>query len=129
MNKTTLLRKAETVLEWDTLLDWLAKHASSTMGADLCRTLRLAKHRAEAEQRLDETSEMLALQDRKEGFSIIPFPDLRPMLVRLDKGGMLEAGEFHQIAVVLGQVAEVKTKLGGGKRVYPVAVPKGGSIE
>ena len=89
------------------------------MGADLCRALRLAKHRAEAEQLLDETSEMLALQDRKEGFSIIPFPDLRPMLVRLDKGGVLEAGEFHQIAVVLGQVAEVKTKLAAANVSIP----------
>lgn len=81
------------------------------MGADLCRSLRLAEHKAEAEHLLGETSEMLALQDRKEGFSLMPFPDLHPMLTRLEKGGILETGEFHQISVVLGQVVEVKAKL------------------
>ncbi|HIN34078.1 MAG TPA: endonuclease MutS2 [Nitrospirales bacterium] len=111
MTKLALLRKAETVLEWDVLLDLLAKHASSPMGADLCRSLRLADHIADAKQLLGETGEMLTLQDRKEGFSLMPFPDLHPMLNRLEKGGTLETGEFHQISVLLGQVVEVKAKL------------------
>ncbi|HIB53948.1 MAG TPA: endonuclease MutS2 [Nitrospirales bacterium] len=111
MTKLALLRKAETVLEWDVLLDLLAKHASSPMGADLCRSLRLADHIADAKQLLGETGEMLTLQDRKDGFSLMPFPDLHPMLNRLEKGGILETGEFHQISVLLGQVVEVKAKL------------------
>jgi len=111
VTKLALLRKAETVLEWDVLLDLLAKHASSPMGADLCRSLRLADHIADAKQLLGETGEMLTLQDRKEGFSLMPFPDLHPMLNRLEKGGILETGEFHQISVLLGQVVEVKAKL------------------
>ena len=86
MIKSALLRKAETVLEWDVLLDLLATHASSTMGVDVCRTLRLADHITDAKQLLGETGEMLTLQDRKEGFSLLPFPDLHPLLKRLEKG-------------------------------------------
>ncbi|MBQ27554.1 MAG: hypothetical protein CMH81_05370 [Nitrospiraceae bacterium] len=128
MTKSALLRKAETVLEWDVLLDSLAKHTSSTMGADLCRMLRLADHKADAEQMLGETSEMLVLQDRKEGFSLMPFPDLRPMLRRLEKGGTLEMSEFHQISMVLGQVAGVKVKLTAAHALLPLLCRKAGAL-
>ncbi len=124
MTKSALLCKAKTVLEWETLLGWLAKHACSTMGVDLCRSLRLAAHKVDAEQMLGETREMLVLQDRKEGFSLVTFPDLRPMLRRLSKGGTLETGEFHQISMVLGQIAEVKAKLLATRSLTPLLCQK-----
>ena len=90
------------------------------MGADLCRTLQLVAHKIDAERLLGETSEMAALQHRKDAFPLTPFPDLRPMLNRLDKGGTVETGEFHQISLVLGQIADIKAKLRSVRASFPL---------
>ncbi len=111
VKKTVLLNKAEAVLEWSSVLEALANHAISDMGADLCRSLQLAHSVTDAESLLEETAEMLMVSDRKEGFSLMPFSDLRPVLTRAEKGGSLEAGEFHKIGIVCGQIQIVRAKL------------------
>jgi len=111
MNET-LPDYAMQVLEWPRVLEFLAQHAQSTIGAASCRSLLLSSDLADARLRQQETSEMVALLEGSDPMPALGFPDIRPQLTRAAKGGVLEAGELRDGAVVLALMAEVERYAG-----------------
>jgi len=83
-----LFRQTTQVLEWPRLLDALAGHARSTMGAARCRDLELANDLHDARRRQQETTEMGQLQASGETLPILAFPDIRDPLARGMKGAV-----------------------------------------
>lgn len=106
MDDRSLLQQAMKVLEWDRVLEVLAGQARSSMGAERCRTLALETDLDAAEARLQETSEMVSLEERGDPFPSLPFPDLREALGRAAKGAPLEPHELRDVSLVLGLVME-----------------------
>lgn len=101
-----LFEQTTRVLEWPRLLEALAGHARSTMGAARCRALELAADLHDAQRRQQETTEMGQLQDAGEGLPILAFPDIRVPLARAKKGAALEIQELRDCAIVLGLLEE-----------------------
>ncbi len=101
-----LFEKTTQVLEWPRLLEALACHARSTMGAARCRALDLATDLEEARRRQQETTEMGRLQDAGEGLPALAFPDIRDPLSRASKGASLEILELRDCAIVLELLEE-----------------------
>ena len=75
-----LFEQTTKVLEWPRLLEALAGHARSTMGAARCRVLELAGDLEDAVRRQQETTEMGRLQDAGDGLPPLMFPDIRDPL-------------------------------------------------
>ena len=107
-----LFEKATQVLEWPRLLEALAFHARSTIGAEYCRALALSADVMGARQQQQETTEMRQLQESSEPVPTLSFPDIRGPLARAQKGAVLEAHELRDCAVVLALGGSVGTVLG-----------------
>src|SRR5512143_1244706 len=58
-----LFEQTTQVLEWGKLLEVLASHARSTIGAERCRAAALPTELAEAKRRQEETVEIARLQE------------------------------------------------------------------
>jgi DNA mismatch repair protein MutS2 len=106
-DREALLAKARHVLEWDALLEVLAGLAVSTLGAERCRSLKPAETLEEAQARLRETAEMVALESSGVGVPIARFPDLRQIVARAAKGAPLQAVDCRDLSVVLGLVSDI----------------------
>ena len=96
-----LFEQTAMVLEWPRLLEALAGHARSTMGAARCRALELATSLQDSQQRQRETTEMGQLQASGEALPALAFPDIRDPLARAKKGAVLEVHELRDCAMVL----------------------------
>ena len=101
-----LFEQSTVVLEWPRLLEALAGHARSTMGAARCRTLELATSLHDSQQRQQETTEMGELQTSGDALQALAFPDICHPLARAKKGAALEAPELRDCAVVLELLEE-----------------------
>lgn len=108
----SLLQQAASVLEWDRLLELLAGHARSLMGAERCRAVPLETDLAAANTRLRETAEMVALRESSDPFPSLSVPDLREALGRVTKGAALEAHELRDLSIGLGIAGDVVRSLG-----------------
>ncbi|HWF61156.1 MAG TPA: endonuclease MutS2 [Nitrospira sp.] len=104
----TLSEHAAQALEWPRVLEILAQHAQSGLGAARCRSLSLSSDLAEACLRQQETTEMVSLLEGSDSMPTLAFPDIREQLTRSRKGGVLETGELRDCAVVLALMAEVE---------------------
>ena len=101
-----LFEQTTQVLEWPRLLEALAGHARSMMGAARCRALELATGLHDAQRRQQETTEMGHLQASGEALQTFAFPDIRDPLTRARKGAALEVHELRDCAMVLGLLEE-----------------------
>ncbi len=101
MPDPVLMQQAMTVLEWPALLDQVARHARSAMGAERCRSLPLETELEVAKTRLQETAEMVRLQEQGDPFPSLPVPDVRPVLARAAKEAVLEPHDLRDLSVVL----------------------------
>jgi DNA mismatch repair protein MutS2 len=88
-------------LEWPKILDLLALRAHSSMGAERCRNLELESDLEEARTRLQETGEMVRLQESREPFPAMVFPDTREVIGRATKGATLETHELRDLSIAL----------------------------
>src|SRR5262245_12483106 len=95
------------VLDWAKLLDVLASHARSSLGAARCRNLALTTDLEEARRRQEETLEMARLQEAPEAIPTFSFPDIREPLSRASKGAVLEGYELRDHVLVLALCDEV----------------------
>ena len=102
-----LLAKAARDLQWEAILEALATHASSSVGADRCHRISLAGSLAETRAALEETAEMVSLERGSAGLPMAHFPDVRSIIERAAKGALLNAPDLRDLSVVLGLVAEV----------------------
>ncbi len=96
------------VLEWSRVLEFLAQHAQSAVGVAQCQSLILSSDLADACLRQQETTEMVRLLEGSDPMPALNFPDIREQLIRSGKGGVLEAGELRDCAVLLALMAEVE---------------------
>ena len=103
----TLSQQTLDALEWPRLLQVLAGHARSSMGAEQCRTLPFAASVDEARLALRKTAEMVMCRESADPFPSISFPDLRDVLGRGSKGAVLETHELRNLSVVLGLAFDV----------------------
>ncbi|MGH7183794.1 MAG: endonuclease MutS2 [Nitrospiraceae bacterium] len=101
-----LFEQTTIALEWPRLLEALAGHARSTMGAARCRTLELATSLHDAQRRQQETTEMGQRQAAGDALPTFAFPDIRDPLARAWKGASLEVHELRDCAVVLELLEE-----------------------
>ncbi|NKB82674.1 MAG: hypothetical protein GKS05_12480 [Nitrospirales bacterium] len=107
INQESLEHQAQRVLEWPALLDVLANHAQSSLGAERCRTLHLEDTLEAAQERLQETAEMVAILQSDQPLPICQFQDIRTVLNRSTKGGVLEGIDFYAVSKMLGIAHEV----------------------
>ncbi|MGH7165801.1 MAG: endonuclease MutS2, partial [Nitrospiraceae bacterium] len=107
MSDLSLLQRSAAVLEWDRVLEVLAGHARSSMGAQQCRALPLETDLEAARSRLRETAEMIALREEDVPFPSLSVPDLREALGRVAKGATLEPHELRDLSIVMGLAQEV----------------------
>jgi DNA mismatch repair protein MutS2 len=96
-----LVEQTMQALEWPRLLDALAGHARSMMGAARCRTIELATSLHDSQRLQQETTEMEQLQASGETLPALAFPDIRDPLARVRKGATLEVHELRDCALVL----------------------------
>ncbi len=104
----TLFDQATHALEWGRVLEVLALHAQSAIGRSRCQSLLLARELTEARHRQQETSEMVAWLEGSDPVPALSFPDIREPVSRASKGGVLEAGELRDCAIVLTMLAELE---------------------
>ncbi|HEY3198030.1 MAG TPA: hypothetical protein VGJ57_08450, partial [Nitrospirales bacterium] len=102
-----LLTKAARDLQWAAILEALASQASSSVGAERCRRIRLAGSLAETRAALEETAEMVSLEQGNRALPMAHFPDARSTIERAAKGALLNAPDLRDISIVLGLVADV----------------------
>ncbi|MBH0207508.1 MAG: hypothetical protein HP495_03075 [Nitrospira sp.] len=103
-----LFEQAMHALEWPRVLEFLAQQAQSAIGREHCRSLSLARDLTDVRHRQQETSEMVAWLEGSDPVPALGFPDIRDSLSRASKGGVLEAGELRDCAVVLAMMAELE---------------------
>lgn len=111
MPSESLQVEAGNVLEWGKLLDQLASHAQSTVGAERCRAMVLEQDVEQARIRQAETTDMMRLRDGTDPFPVLRFPDVLEWLGRVAKGAALEAHELRDIALVLEVIEDVQRYL------------------
>jgi len=104
----TISKQAAQAVEWPRLLEFLSQHAQSSIGIARCRTLALSDELASASRRQQETTEMVSLLEGTDQVPALSFPDIREQLIRSTKGGVLEAGQLRDCAVVLTVMGEVE---------------------
>ena len=104
----TLFDQATHALEWPRMLKFLALQAQSVIGRSRCQTLSLASELPDARHRQQETSEMVVWLEGSDPIPSLGFPDIREPLSRASKGGVLEAGELRDCAIVLTLMAELE---------------------
>ncbi|MCW5785668.1 MAG: Smr/MutS family protein [Nitrospirales bacterium] len=97
-----MLQHTEQVLEWPVLIDFLANEAASTMGAACCRALVFAADLQTARIHQQETTEMVEILEGSHPLPSMVFPDIRNVLARAEKEGVLEGTDLRDIALVVG---------------------------
>jgi DNA mismatch repair protein MutS2 len=85
-------------LDWPELLERLAAQAQSARGQAACRALTLAATAAEAEARMADVAEAVALQQAGESLPSLTFPEVEHHLDAVEKGVPLSAEELKQVA-------------------------------
>ena len=129
MNTPSLVQQTEQVLEWHQLLDALAKEAASSMGAELCRALPFADKMELACEQQQETFEMVQMLEGDSPLAPLNFQDIRPLLGRAAKGGMLEGLDLREISLVLSMSHSTKRWLEGQDDACPTVSPRSTKIE
>lgn len=97
-----MIQHTERVLEWPVLIDCLANEAASTMGAARCRALVFAADIQAARIQQQETTEMVDILEGTHPLPSIVFPDIRNVLARAEKEGVLDGPDLRDIASVVG---------------------------
>lgn len=90
------------VLEWPKLLDALGQEAASSLGKERCASLSLAQDLATALSLQAETKEMMTVLEGDYPLPLLAFPDIRDILLRVSKEGMLDGTDLRDISLVLG---------------------------
>ncbi|WNM57165.1 endonuclease MutS2 [Candidatus Nitrospira allomarina] len=97
-----MVQYTEQVLEWPALIDCLANEAASTMGAARCRALVFAADLQTARIQQQETTEMVDILEGTHPLPSMVFPDIRNVLARAEKEGVLDGPDLRDIALVIG---------------------------
>ena len=88
-------------LDWPVVLDHLARHASTSMGAEAALKGELAAQRREAMERYAAVDELLGLHAHGEAPPIGQVADLRQPMARATRGAVLEVPELQAMTAGL----------------------------
>ncbi|MBK9307999.1 MAG: endonuclease MutS2 [Nitrospira sp.] len=100
--------QAAQAVEWPRLLAFLSQQAQSAIGVARCRILSLSTELVGVSLRQQETTEMVSLLEGSDPVPTLSFPDIREQLTRSKKGGVLEAGELRDCAIILALMADIE---------------------
>ncbi|MBM4126527.1 MAG: endonuclease MutS2 [Nitrospira sp.] len=114
------MSSAVQVLEWPRLLDLLAQQAQSPLGAARCRALSLTEELTLAHRRQQETTEMVRLLEGDEPVPALSFPDIREFVIRAGKGGVLEAQELRECALVVALMEDLEWYMAHDRAEVPM---------
>ncbi len=114
----------EQVLEWGVLVDFLAKEADSTMGADCCRALTFSSDLETARFQQQETTEMVQILEGTHPLHPLIFPDIQNLLVHAEKTGLLDGPELRDISSVLGLSQRTRHFLQIHSSMFPTIGPR-----
>ncbi|HET8759699.1 MAG TPA: Smr/MutS family protein [Nitrospiria bacterium] len=106
-----LERRTETLLDWPVLLARLAEHAVTPIAKERCVALEGTADPATVSGRYEELQEWTTLRDRAGDLAFAGGADPRAALRAAVPGGLLDAEQCREIAVVLGQVRDVRRAL------------------
>ncbi len=121
--------QTEQVLEWPQLLDALADEAASSLGAERCRTLRFVHDLGSARIQQQETFEMLQSFESASPFPRVDFPDIRALLARMAKGGVLEGLELRDISLVAVMSQRLHQWMDAHSETYPTLCERFGQFQ
>jgi DNA mismatch repair protein MutS2 len=107
----TLFDQTRRALEWESVLEALASHTRSTMGAALARSSVLTIDLSEARRWQQETAEMARLLEGSDTMPTLSFPDIRESLARAVKGAVLEAHHLRDYTIMLSLWDDVQCYL------------------
>jgi DNA mismatch repair protein MutS2 len=110
--RSELERRTETLLDWPTFLARLADHAVTPIAKERCVALDGTSEPRAVEERYEELREWMALRDRAGDFAFAGGADPRAALRAAVPGGLLDAEQCREIAVVLDQVRDARRALG-----------------
>ena len=129
MPKSSLVEQTEQVLEWHQLLDAVAHEASSSLGAAWCRVLPFAEHVELARMQQHETFEMVQMFGGNSPLSPLNFPDIRAILARAAKGGVLDGLDLRDISLVLSMTQSTKRWLEAHHDTCPIVSTRATQLE
>ncbi|MFZ5863716.1 MAG: endonuclease MutS2 [Nitrospirota bacterium] len=110
-HRTELEHRTELLLDWHALLARLAEHAVTPIAKQRCAALNGTGDAKAVADRYEELREWTALRDRAGDLPFAGDSDPRPALCAAVPGGLLNAEQCREIAVVLDQVRDVKRVL------------------
>jgi DNA mismatch repair protein MutS2 len=107
-DRMDLERRTEALLEWPLVLHRLAECATTPMGKETCSALRGARDAAAAADAYEDVREWMALRELGGDLPLAPESDARPALQAAVPGGLLEAEQCRDVAMVLDQARDVR---------------------
>ena len=129
MANVSLAQQTDQVLEWHQILNAVAHEAASSMGAEQCRVLPFAEHIDLARAQQQETFEMVEMLAGVSPLSPLNFPDIRPILGRAAKGGVLDGLDLRDISLVLSLSHSTKRWLESHREDCPTVSTKAVQLE
>ncbi len=100
--------RSATLIEWPTVLARLAACAVTPAGKERCLNLAGSDDRATVEGWYAEVREWLTLREREGELPLAAGADARPALRAAVTGGLLDAAQCREIALVLDQARDVR---------------------
>lgn len=109
--RVDLETRTETLLEWPLVLRRLADSATTPMAKETCLALRGAGDAAAAADAYEDVREWMALREHGGDLPLAAESDARVALRAAVPGGLLDAEQCRDIAVVLDQARDVRRAL------------------
>lgn len=117
--ESPISRMTERVLEWPQLLEALGQETASSLGREHCYSMPLARDLPTAVQLQTETKEMLSLLEGDHPLPSLMFPDIRDILSRAAKEGVLDGPELRDVSLVLELGHSTKSTLQSHAELCP----------
>lgn len=128
MSDYSAISETQQALEWPQVLEALAAQAHSALGAELCRQLPLEDTLELAQQRMQETTDMLELQYAAVPFPAVQFEDSSQALHKAEKGGILDLHTLRDVAVLISVSGAVRRCLVANQQIAAALFAYYGSL-
>jgi DNA mismatch repair protein MutS2 len=107
-DRLQLEQRTEKLVEWPALLERLAGYAVTPIAKERCLTLRGTDDASAAADAYDDVREWMLLRERGGDLPFAAECDPRPALRAAVAGGLLDAEQCRDVAVVLDQARDVR---------------------
>ena len=114
-----MLAKHLNTLELPKILEQLAKECSFSASIELAHALQPSTHPTEVNRKLDETSEARQALQTNDTLGIGGARDIRDMIMRAGRGGMMEPSELLDVRETLHSARNVQRAITRYADIYP----------